>query len=219
MKNFLSTVILLFLFLFLACLDVSAKTTPLYKNSIAVEGIGIIKLPEKFSVYEKPNFKSKVLKSYSWGKDAGAYIKADDDDDFIIYYPAQSAAFMTVVDDLEDSPWYKVCYDQKNKLTGWVSPDKYEFYNWLSFFTKYGKANGLYAFKDLDLKEKRLYSKDSLDSQILSSFERAKNIRVHIFRGNWVLVRVYDYEGGLKIGWLKWRTDEGKFNFFPNILK
>ena len=219
MKKFLATIVILILFLFSDSLIARAKTTPLYKNSIAVEGIGIIKLPEKFSVYEKPDFKAKVLKSYSWGKESGAYIKADDDDDFIIFYPAQNAAYMTVVDDIEDSTWYKVCYDQKNRLTGWVSPEKYEYFNWLSFFTKYGKANGLYAFKDLDLKEKRLYSKDDIDSQIIGSFERAKNIRIHIVRGNWVLVRVYDYEGGLKIGWLKWRTDEGRFRFFPNVIK
>lgn len=184
-----------------------------------MEGIGIIKLPEQFKVYEKPDFNSKVLKDYKWGKSAGVYVNVDVEDDFIIFYPAQNRAYMTVVDDLETGGWYKVCYDPQNRLTGWVSPEKYEYYNWLSFFTKYGKINGLYAFKDLDLTEKRLYSKDDLDSQIIGSFDHAKYIRVQMFRGNWALVRVYDYEGGLKIGWLKWRTDEGKFRFFPNLTK
>lgn len=219
MKKFLSIFFITVFVLISGTIFANAKTTPLYKNSIVVEGIGIIKLPEKFNVYEKPDFNSKILKSYSWGESAGAYIKTDDDDDFIIFYPAQNYAYMTVVDDIEDQPWYKICYDQKNQLFGWVSPEKYEVYNWLSFYTKYGKANGLYAFNDLDLTEKRLYSKPDLESQIIGTFERAKDIRVHIFRGNWVLVRVYDYEGGLKIGWLKWRTNEGKFKFFPNVLK
>lgn len=197
----------------------NAKTIPLYKNSINIEGIGIIKLPQTFTIYEEPNTNSTVLKQYKWGDAQGAIYSEDYNSDFIIFHPAHNIGYMTVVDDIEGENWYKVCYDQKKQLTGWVSPNNYNFFNWLSFFTKYGKANGLYAFRDLDLTEKRLYSKDDLNSQIISTFKNAKNIQVLIFRGNWVLVRVYDFEGGLKIGWLKWRTDEGKFKFFPNVIE
>ena len=213
----LFTVIFIFISLFFG-LYANAKTAPLYKDSINVEGIGIIRLPQEFTVYEKPSKKSKILKQYKWGDAQGAYSE-EYVNDFIIFDPLNNIAFMSVVDDLESGYWYKVCYDQKNKLSGWVMPNDYDYYSWLSFFTKYGKQNGIYPFRDLDLTEKRLYSKDDLNSQILGSFEKAKDIRVQIFRGNWVLVRIYKYEGGMKIGWLKWRTDEGKFHYFPKVVK
>ena len=126
---------------------------------------------------------------------------------------------MTVLTDSDGDGWYEICYDQKNKLTGWVAPSEYEFYPWLAFYTKYGKKNGLYPFRDLDNTEKRLYSKPDFNSQIINTFNHVKDIRIQIIRGNWALVRLYDYEGKLKIGWIKWRTDEGKFQFFPNVIK
>ena len=218
MKKFLKIAFIIFSVCIFTCFEAYGKTVPLYKNSINTEGIGIIKLPQRFNIYESPGLKSKVIKEIVWGEESGAIVRDDTESGFIIFYPAQNQAFMTVIDDTESGGWYRVCYDQKNKLYGWVSPDKYTFYSWINFFSKYGKANGLYAFRDLDLTEKRLYAKPDLNSQILGSFERAKDIRVQIYRGNWALVRVYDYEGGLKIGWLKWRTDEGKFKFFPNVL-
>ena len=198
---------------------VLAKNIPLYTTSINVEGMGIISLPQEFTVYEQADRKSPVLKNYKWGKAEGAYITEEYSDDFIIYDSLQNKAYMTVVDDSDKKGWYRVCYDQKNGLTGWVNPDNYIFYSWLSFYTRFGKANGLYAFNDLDNKQKWLYSKPDFDSQVINTFERAKDIRVQIFRGNWVLVRVYDYEGGMKIGWLNWRTKDGKFKYFPNVLK
>ena len=72
---------------------------------------------------------------------------------------------------------------------------------------------------DLDNTEKRLYSKPDFNSQIINTFKHAKDIRIQIIRGNWALVRLYEYEGKMKIGWIKWRTDEGKFQFFPNVIK
>ncbi len=218
MKKLLLIVSMIFAIFISGVQVAQAKKTPVYKNSIQVEGIGIIKLPQEFSVYESPDFNSKVIKTFKWGESLGAYVN-DDTDGYVVYYPTQNAAYMTVTDDLETGGWYEVCYDQKNKLKGWVSPSKYEVWYWLSFFTKFGKANGLYEFRDLDLTEKRLYSKPDFDSQIIGTFEKSKSIRVHIFRGNWVLVRVYDFEGGMKIGWLKWRTNEGKFIVFPNVIK
>jgi len=215
MKKFLITIFISIIF----CLSASAKTVPLYENSITTEGIGIISLPTFFKIYEKPDMKSKVLKEFKWGSAVGSYYTDNYSKNFVIFEPAKDIGYMTVVDDIENSGWYKVCYDQHNQLTGWVFPENYKFYYWLSFYTKFGKANGLYEFRDLDLTEKRLYAKPDLDSQVINTFERAKNIRVQIFRGNWVLVRVYDFEGKLKIGWIKWRTDEGKFKFFPNVIK
>ena len=215
MKKFL----LIFIMFFLVCCSAFGKNVPLYSTSININGIGVIKLPQKFTVYEEANKKSKVLADFTWGEAEGAYIKDDYSDNFIIFDPLQNTAFMTVVEDSDDTGWYKVCYDQKNGLTGWVYPGKYIFYSWLFFFNRYGKKDGLYAFRDLDNTQKRLYSKPDFDSQVINKFEKAKDIRVQVFRGNWVLVRVYDYEGGVKIGWLNWRTPEGKLRYFPNVLK
>lgn len=215
MKKLLLTLIMIFVF----CISAFGKNAPLYKTSISNFGIGVIKLPQEFKVYEAKDEKSSVLADFKWGSAEGVYIRDDYSDNFIIFDSLQNMAFMTVVEDSDDIGWYKVCYDQKKGLTGWVHPSKYNFYSWLFFYIKYGKANGLYALKDLDNAPQKLYSKPDFESQVINTFEKAKDIRVHIFRGNWVLVRIYDYEGGVKIGWLNWRTPEGKLNYFPNVLK
>lgn len=215
MKKIFITIFSVFIF----CLGALGKNAPLYTTSINVEGIGIINLPQEFRIYKSDNEKSPIITTFKWGKKEGAYITDDYSDNFVIFDSLQNRAFMTVVDDSDNAGWYKICYDQKNKLTGWVHPDDYKFYSWLSFFTKYGKTNGLYPFRDIDNTQKWLYSKPDFDSQVISTFEKAKDIRVQIFRGNWALVRVYDYEGGMKIGWINWRTPEGKFKYFPNVLK
>lgn len=215
MKKFL-----IFFFLFFNFASYSeAKNIPLYTDSINYPGIGVINLPQDFYIYEKPNINSKILEHYQIGKAEGSKIgDTDYSDNFIIYNPLKNYAYMTVITDSDNNGWYEICYNQTKGLTGWVLPSTYTYYPWYSFFTKFGKINGLYAFKDIPVEEKRLHSHPDYDSQIINIFENAKNIRVQMYRGNWVLVRVYDYEGKLMIGWIKWRTDEGKFNYFP-ILK
>ena len=214
MKKFLSVIFLSF---FITASSI-AKNMPLYTTSINNYGVGVINMPQEFNIYEQPNFKSKTVAHYKWGNSTGAYIHDSDlSDNFVIYNPSKNQAYMTVTTDSDGDGWYEVCYDHKNNLTGWVAPEKYTYYPWLSFFTKFGKTNGLYAFRDIPVELKRLHSHPDFESQVINSFEKAKNIRVQIFRGNWVLVRVYDYDGKLMIGWLKWRTDEGKFNYFPNV--
>ena len=208
----------IFLF-FSLTMSVFAKNVPLYTNSINQVGIGLIKLPQEFYIYEKPDLKSKVVTKFQWGQAEGSKINDTDySDNFIIFDPNKDYAYMTVLTDSDGDGWYEICYDQTKGLTGWVNPSKYEYYPWYSFFMKYGKQNGLYAFRNIPVELKRLHSKPTEDSQVINTFENAKNIRVQIYRGNWVLVRVYDFEGKLMIGWLKWRNEDGKFNYFP-LLK
>ena len=199
MKKFLILILLLLSLSLSAC----AKNIPLYTNSVNLEGVGIIKLPQEFYIYEKPDFKSKKVTKFQWGQAEGSKINDTDySDNFIIFDLNKNYAYMTVITD-------------SNGLTGWVKPSEYEFYPWYSFFVKYGRQNGLYAFRDIPVELKRLHSKPAEDSQVINTFENAKNIRVQMYSGNWVLVRVYDFEGKLMIGWLKWRNDNGKFNYFP----
>ena len=215
MKKFL---IILIMF-FVSILGGYAKNIPLYSTSISQTGVGIIKLPHEFSVYYAPDLRSKVIKEFQWGRIDDANIEDTDlSDNFIIINTADDAAYMTVLTESDGDGWYEICYDQKNGYTGWVSPSEYEFYPWYSFFTKYGKKFGLYAFRDIPVELKRLHSKPDENSQTINTFENAKNIRVQMYRGNWALVRVYDYEGRLMIGWIKWRNEDGKFNYFP-LLK
>lgn len=214
MKEFF---VLLLLF-FISILNVSAKNIPLYTTSISKTGIGLINLPSEFIIYEAPDENSKIIKKYSLHFSNSSYVKDRDySDNFVIYNPNTKLAYMTVLEE-SDNNWFEICYDQKEGLTGWVKPKKYLYYNWISFFNKYGKENGLYAYRDISIEKKWLYSRPDENAQIISSFENSKNIRAQLFKGNWVLVRVYDIEGRLKIGWLKWRTEEGNFNYFP-ILK
>ena len=69
--------------------------------------------------------------------------------------------------------------------------------------------------RNLSEEYKKMYASDSKESQVVESFKYPKFINFSMIKGNWMLVSVLDIEKRTKIGWLKWRDEDGKLLAFP----
>ena len=84
-------------------------------------------------------------------------------------------------------------------------------------FYRYGKKYGLRFFNDLTPEEKVLYAKEDLSSRVLEQINYPKFVNFTVIRGNWMLASINDNAKQTKIGWFKWRNDDGTLNMFPNL--
>lgn len=211
--------ILLILFLFFSCSVVLADIVPTTTTSIPHYGFGVLNMKDSFCVYSEPNEYSKVLKKVDFEQEVQYQPILDRHSSLegtvIVYVPASSIALVAVESNQENG-WYEVYYDQKNGKTGWVkqtNPDAFK--TWKNAFNLWGKKYGLYIFRDVPDEKKRLYSQDNDVSQALESFTYPKNINFSMIRGNWMLATVLDVGDSTKIGWIRWRDDNGNLLIFP----
>ena len=131
--------------------------------------------------------------------------------------PSENIALLTV-DSEEGNGWYSVYYNQKEGKKGWVYIEKSEnFYSYKSLFYTFGKHYGVRMFNDLKEDKKVLYSKQSEQSKKLDQLTFPKHINFVVIRGNWMLIKVNDMTKQAKVGWFKWRNDDGTLNMFPNF--
>ena len=75
----------------------------------------------------------------------------------------------------------------------------------------FGKKHGLYL---LDDSNKNLYSKAEDGAQVVDSFKYAKYIEPWFVNGNFLMVKIIDYDNKQKTGYIRWRTDDGKLLVF-----
>ena len=73
--------------------------------------------------------------------------------------------------------------------------------------------------KNIDYRKRGLYSGAYDEAQKLGGFTLIKNIRPHKVSGNWVLVTVVDLDSKPKIGYIRWRLDDGTIIVFPRFDK
>jgi hypothetical protein len=196
-----------------------ANIMPRYTTSVNYYGIGILRVSNLTKIYEKQDENSDIIQKIYW--DNGKNFKTSDgtkpEDTFIAYIPTSNYAFLSVEDENEN--WVLVYYNQKTGKTGWVKKDAAinEFYTWADFINTYGRKNGIYAFKDTPREERVLYGTAQEDAQIVDNWEIAKHINPWYINGNWVMVKVLDYDNAQKTGYLKWRTNEGKLLIFVDL--
>lgn len=214
MKKILLLIFSLFIMAGLAFADV----IPAYKDSIKYYGIGTLNMVNNFVVYDEPNEQSRVLKrvDYSTLENLSMYnVRSCIDNTLIAYIPQNKIALVAVDSNLETG-WYEIIYDQSTGATGYVKQeDAQNFRTWKQTFEYWGKKNGIYLFKDVADDDKQMYSTDSKESQKLESFKYPRFITFSMIRGNWALVSVLDLEQRAKIGWIPWRTEEGRLLAFP----
>lgn len=198
---------------------VFADVMPRYTTSVNHYGIGILRVSNLTKIYEKQDENSDIIQKIYW--DNGKNFKTSDgtrpENTFIAYIPTSNYAFLSVED--ENDKWVLVYYDQKTGKTGWVKKAEAnnEFYTWADFINTYGRKNGIYAFKDIPREERVLYSTAQEDGQVVDSWEIAKNITPWYLNGNWLMVKLIDYDNTQKTGYLKWRTDEGRLLIFVDL--
>ena len=76
----------------------------------------------------------------------------------------------------------------------------------------------LYYINGVPKNMKKLHSAPNSDSKILyQDFTVVRGIAIKQIRGNWMLVKVFDYNNNTPIGWMRWRDDDGQLLIFCNL--
>jgi muconolactone delta-isomerase len=81
----------------------------------------------------------------------------------------------------------------------------------------YGRKYGLRVLKDAPDEVDILHAKAEDLSQNVAKINYAKQIKLTKVSGNWALVSVFDLDRIPKMGYIKWRGNNGIIYAFPNI--
>lgn len=205
--------------LFLAANTVFADVMPYYSTSISKDTIGFIQVPPKsFNIYLYPREDSLILDTVKWNNQEIGLLKnsLEPREFFSVHKPSLGVAMCMVVDEQDD--WYKIVYDKLNRKTGWIKAEsQYDFWGLRDFVSFYGKKYGLYYMKNVDYHKRGIYSGAYQESQKLGGFTMIKSIKLNKVSGNWVLVTVTDLDSKPKIGYIRWREDDGTIIVFPKL--
>ena len=203
---------LIFICLFLT-LPVFADTMPFYVDSIPKSVIGMYQTGENITIFSHPEANSKVIKKFDFSYNQ----ETMPDNVFAVLINEKKLGFL-YVSDIGDDGWVEVIYDRATGAKGWVlTEDRLQFLPWLNFYNMYGRKYGLRFMKDSPDELEILKAKSEDLSQTVSTLRYVKQIRVTAIRGNWALVSVVDLDKTPKMGYLRWRGDDGTIYAFPNI--
>lgn len=214
-------IILTILFSLIFIPKANADVTPQYLSSVAHFGIGIAQNGKDIKIYEQPNDNSKLKARIIWDERGNLICKntkmqCESKNIFLGFAPSNNVALFSVED--ENNEWIYVCYNQRHRLFGWVKKDERTSYlTWGEFLISYGKKYGMYLFRDVPKEYKILYASPNNESPSVDSFFLATHINPWLVRGNWILVKVENYDDTQKTGWLRFRGDDGRFFGFVNL--
>ncbi len=207
MKKFLIFLIMLFM------QQVFADTMPFYMESIPKNLIGMYQTGESITIFSHPEANSEVVKKMNFSYKP----ETMPDNVFAVLINEKKLGFL-YVSDIGDEGWVEVIYDRKSGAKGWVkTEDHFQFLPWLNFYNMYGRKYGLRLMKDTPDEMEILKAKSEDLSQTVATLRYIKQIRVTAIRGNWALVSVVDVDKIPKMGYLRWRSDDGTIYAFPNI--
>ncbi len=201
----------------------SAYCNPYYSSDIQNSGYGVVELTETTTIYQEPSETSEILEVLNLHEAEPNFSMMYEEKRSSYYFLAKTSdknkAFLVVTDENDDG-WFQVCYSQKENLYGWIKLPKESFKTWKDFFNTYARQNGLYIFKDVPGEERKLYARPfekNQDKVTVANYDHAYAIKLATIKGNWALVRVLDVNNSEKIGFLRWRTDDGKLLLFPKL--
>ena len=207
MKKFFIILAMLFM------LPVFADTLPYYTNAIPKEAIGLYQTGENITIYSHPESNSYVLRSF----DLSYQPETMPDGIFALLLNERKLGFL-YVSDIGDDNWVEVIYDKRTGAKGWVmTEDRFQFMPWINFYNMYGRKYGLRIFKDAPDTVDILHSKAEDLSQSVAKLNYVKQIKLTKISGNWALVSVFDLDKVPKMGFMRWRADNGTIYAFPNI--
>ena len=203
-----------------------ANVMPYYTNSLARFGIGFTSVSSPLVLRKEPAKNSPIIESLIFDYQGGATCSVNKarctyETIFAANSKKREIALMTTLDESEKDKtnWALVCFNQaKNPVCGWVEEnEKNKFYNWTDFFNIYGKKYGIYLFKDLPKNDRLLYANPTKQTNSTGSIKMPLLIMPWLVRGNWVLVKVIDFNNEKKTGWLNFRDDMGRLKVFINF--
>ena len=208
MKKFLILLAAIFVML-----PVFADTMPFYTNAVPKNTIGVFQTGDELKIYSHPDSNSQIIKELNFS------YKPDSMPDgvFALLLNERKLGFM-YVSDIGDDNWVEVIYDKRTGAKGWVSTeDKFQFLPWRNFYNMYGRKYGLRLFKDAPDEVDILHAKAEDNSQNVAKINYVKTIKLTKISGNWALVSVIDLDKTPKMGFLRWRSDNGVLYAFPDI--
>jgi len=204
------------LFLILAMLlilPVFADTMPYYTNAIPQGAIGVYQTGEKLTIFSHPEVNSHVIKTFDFSYNP----ENMPDGLFGVLINEKKLGFL-YVSDIGDDGWVEIIYDKHTGAKGWVmTEDHFQFMPWLNFYNMYGKKYGLRILKDAPDEVDILRAKSDNLSQSVAKINYVKSIKLTKISGNWALVSVLDLDKTPKMGFMKWRGDNGTIYAFPNV--
>ena len=207
MKKFILMLIMMLL------LPVFADTFPYYTNAIPKDAIGVYQTGDTLTIFSHPEANSNVLRKF----DLSYNPETMPDGLFGVLINERKLGFI-YVSDIGDDGWVEIIYDKKTGAKGWVmTEDRFQFMPWLNFYNMYGRKYGLKILKDAPDSVDILHSKSDDLSQSVAKINYAKSIKLTKISGNWALVSVFDLDKTLKMGFIRWRGDDGKIYIFPNV--
>lgn len=212
-------IILILLFLLFAQ-PVFADFVPQYSKTITVWGIGGVFVGQDYLIFDAPADGAKLLQRTIWDEKGNVTCKGDCVDEalFTLFVPSKNSVILSAVD--ENDGWAQVCYSQKSGKLGWIRLEgDNKFIPWPQYFIKYGKPHGIYMFKDIPKDENKLYSQPEDGAKSVDSWEYAKQITPWYIKGNWIMVKILNFDNTQKTGWLKWRTSDGMLRGFVDPRK
>ncbi len=217
MKNFFALII----FFLILPLWASADCYPSYLNSDLHTGNGLISISGSVKIYDNDSDSADIVAEININENDFSVMqkgvsKIDESDIFIAKNSEKKLALLSVEYDTDN--WYYICYNQKLKLFGWVKKSSdIDFIGWSDFYNVYGRKYGLYLFRNVSEKYKKLYSAPDVNSSAVDSFAYAKHIALWLVSGDWILAKVTTYDGITKTGWLRWRLSDKSILVFPDI--
>ena len=219
-KNNSDKKLLIFLFIILTFTQVAfADVMPYYVNSLRRYGIGYTNVSSPLVLRNKPSDDAEIVETVNFDfktEETTCLInkaKCSTEDVFAAFSPKNKIALLTTLDESEH--WSFVCFNQYDyPVCGWAKDDTNKFYNWTDFFNVYGKKYGLYLFKDLQKSDKILYAAPVKQTNTTGSIELPRIITPWLVSGNWLLVKVYDFNNQTKTGWINFRDNYGKLKLF-----
>lgn len=194
-----------------------ANYMPVYVNHNIYYGESIIAIRNKAYIYKTPDETTKPVALIDGEKIKISGITSPSlEETFIATYNDKNIYMLPVKEDNDE--WYQVCYNQRKQLFGWVKKsDDIDFIPWNAFFNFYGRKYGVYLFRNVDEKYKKLYASPDLNSNVTDTFNFPKHISLWLMNGDWMLVKVLTYDGQTKTGWIKWRLEDGSIIMFPKF--
>lgn len=188
-------------------------------DGIHTFGIGVYLAPQHIKIYSDYEDESTLLVEAKWNEldfdcsPQSLGVKSL----FLSYKPEKKMALMIVTDETEEA--FEVVYNLSNGAKGWIKKDTQDkFYTWKNFMDLYGKKNGIYIFSGTPagLKQVRM-SPDDKGQPLKTNYYWAKDISLFNIRGNWMLIKIVDFNRETPVGWIRWRSDDGRINVFPQL--
>ena len=204
---------LLLILAMLLILPALADTMPYYTNAIPKEALGVYQTGEKLTVFSHPEANSGIIKTFDF-----SYNPENMPDGLFGLLLNERKLGLIYVTDIGDDGWVEIIYDKRTGAKGWVmTEDRFQFMPWINFYNMYGRKYGLRILKDAPEEVDILRAKSDGLSQSVAKINYAKSIKLTKISGNWALVSVLDLDKTPKMGYIKWRSDNGKIYAFPNI--